>query len=89
MGTARGDGHNSFVVSFMATIDSAYQLLLQELHAWIPRAPKMPTSEPVGGVAEARHSPVLSAELPTLEPIEEAPALLAEEVASPNPSQFP
>jgi hypothetical protein len=45
MGTARGDGNNSFVVSFMATIDSAYQLLLQELQAWTPRAPKMPVSE--------------------------------------------
>ena len=46
MGTARGDGNNSFVVSFMATIDSAYQQLLQELQAWAPRAPKMPISEP-------------------------------------------
>ncbi len=46
MGTARGDGNNSFVVSFMATIDSAYQLLLQEMQAWAPRAPKMPISEP-------------------------------------------
>jgi hypothetical protein len=46
MGTARGDGNNSFVVSFMATIDSAYQLLLQELQAWAPRPPKMPISEP-------------------------------------------
>lgn len=46
MGTARGDGNNSFVVSFMATIDSAYQQLLQELQAWTPRAPKMPVSEP-------------------------------------------
>ena len=47
MGTARGDGNNSFVVSFMATIDSAYQLLLQELQAWAPRAPKMPILEPI------------------------------------------
>jgi hypothetical protein len=46
MGTARGDGNNSFVVSFMTTIDSAYQQLLQELQAWAPRAPKMPISEP-------------------------------------------
>ena len=46
MGTARGDGNNSFVVSFMSTIDSAYQLLLQELQAWAARPPKMPLSEP-------------------------------------------
>lgn len=46
MGTARGDGNNSFVVSFMSTIDSAYQLLLQELQAWAARPPKMPISEP-------------------------------------------
>lgn len=46
MGTARGDGSNSFVSSFMATIDSAYQLLLQELQAWAPRAPKLPNAKP-------------------------------------------
>jgi hypothetical protein len=45
MGTARGDGNNSFVVSFMSTIHSAYQSLLQELQGWAPRAPKMPILE--------------------------------------------
>ncbi len=47
MGTKRGEGSNSFVSSFVEAVDRAYEGLLQNLHAWTPKAPKMPMSVPV------------------------------------------
>lgn len=86
MGTARGDGNNSFVVSFIATIDSAYQLLLQELQAWTPRAPKMPVSDIPVGVAEARGNPAGKVEVSALEPVDGLAASTAVDIPTSDPS---
>jgi hypothetical protein len=42
MGTKRGTGRNSFVDSFLAAIDAAYQGVLENLHPWAPKAPRLP-----------------------------------------------
>lgn len=45
MGTKRGEGKSSFVSSFLDSIDVAYKGLLENLHAWTPKAPKLPSAE--------------------------------------------
>jgi len=51
MGSKRGEGKNSFTGSFLTAVDAAYIALLENLHAWTPKAPKLPpqqTPEPAG-----------------------------------------
>lgn len=42
MGSKRSEGKNSFVGSFLASVELAYQGILENLQAWSPKAPKMP-----------------------------------------------
>lgn len=42
MGTKRGSGRGSFVESFLTSIDAAYQGVLENLHPWSPKAPRLP-----------------------------------------------
>lgn len=48
MGTKRGEGKASFVGSFLGSVDTAYVSLLENLHAWTPKAPKLPQQPVVG-----------------------------------------
>jgi hypothetical protein len=45
MGTKRGEGKNSFVTEFLASVDTAYQAFLENLHAWTPKAPRLPDTQ--------------------------------------------
>lgn len=42
MGSKRSEGKNSFVGSFLASVEVAYQGILENMHAWTPKAPKLP-----------------------------------------------
>jgi len=45
MGSKRGEGKNSFTGSFLTAVDAAYIALLENLHAWTPKAPKLPPQQ--------------------------------------------
>lgn len=94
MGAGRGDGNNSFVASFMATVDASYQSLLQELHGWSPRAPRLPklqaeAPDPEEGTVESQ-STVTNIAIPLSMPDPVTRATLSPEppanVGSANPA---
>ncbi|MCZ7630259.1 MAG: hypothetical protein M5U19_14960 [Microthrixaceae bacterium] len=80
LGTKRGTGRGAFIDSVLASIDGFYETAIQNLRAWSPKAPQLPTagrtavatagidvtppSSDVEGAGRARHDGVQTPDTP-------------------------